>query len=227
MQFHNFLMFPYGRKKLQEGPRYGDMYERSLAAMIDLTLIYVLLKDLFFDPLTRFFYSYVDYVLIDTIPSSPTISQFIQTMWDAHMVQLWLLNAFVQFTIIGFFMVGFQITYQTTPGKWLLGLKIVRHNSDESVGATRYIVRFFAYIIACAPLMLGMIWGMFSKQRRGWHDYIADTMVISTRPQGWYWQKIKQGFGWVKAKLFPARPIENTVTEPAPKQSDKDGDNTI
>ncbi len=224
----NFLMmYPFGQKKPHEGPRYGDMYERSMAAMIDLGLVFVVLKDIVFDPLTRFFYAQGDHAIFNAMPQRPTFSEFINAAWDSYMLQLWFLNGLAQLFIIGFFVVGFQITYQTTPGKWLLGLKIMRHNSDEPVSAARYILRFFGYCVACAPLMIGMLWGMFNKQRRGWHDYIAGTVVINTRPHGWYWQKIKQGFRWVWAKLFPARAVENTVAEPTAEQRHEDGDKPV
>jgi len=221
------FLFPFSRKKPPEGPRYGDMYERSIAAMIDLSLIFVLLNRALFEPLTQRIYSHGDLALVRTIPANATFGQAMQTAWDAHMVQLWLVNACVQVLIIGFFMVGFQIVYHTTPGKWLFGLKIMRHESDEPVGALRYVVRFFGVCIACVPLMLGMVWGMFNKKRRGWHDYIAGTVVINTRPHGWYWQKTKQGFRWVRNQLFPTRAVENAVAEPTAQQSHEDSDKPV
>jgi uncharacterized RDD family membrane protein YckC len=223
---HRFL-FPFGPKPLPEGPRYGDMYERSLAAAIDLTLIFMLLKDVLFYPLSHFIYSFGNQAEFNAMPRDVTFGQFMQVAWETQMAQLWLLNASAQLLVIGFFMVGFQITYATTPGKWLLGLKVVRHDSDAPVGPWRYIVRFFAYCVACLPLMLGMFWAMFNKERRGWHDYIAGTMVIHTRPRGWYWQKVKQGFRWVWGKLSGARAVENAVAQPPAEQGDKDGDKPV
>jgi uncharacterized RDD family membrane protein YckC len=49
--------------------------------------------------------------------------------------------------------------------------------------------------------MIGIIWMMFDKKSRSWHDMIAGTRVITTRPDGWYWAKTKEGYRWLKAKI--------------------------
>lgn len=221
------LPFPFGPRKIKDGPRYGDMYERSFAALIDLMIIFFLLKDILFTPLNNYIYSLGNHELFNSMPQNVTVGQFMQTAWEANMLQLWLVNASIQYLVIGFFMVGCQITYHTTPGKWLLGLKVVRYGSDEAVGSVRYVLRFIGYAVACLPLMLGMFWAMFSKTRRGWHDYIAGTAVLQTRPRGWYWEKIKQGYRWLRKKLFNVRAVENTVAEPTTEQRHEDGDKPI
>lgn len=67
-----------------------------------------------------------------------------------------------------------------TPGKLLLGLKIVRRDGSKlSLG--RAILRFFGYWISAVPLFLGFIWIIIDHRRQSWHDKLADTQVIYTR----------------------------------------------
>jgi uncharacterized RDD family membrane protein YckC len=67
-----------------------------------------------------------------------------------------------------------------TPGKLLLGLKIVRRDGTKlSLG--RSFLRFFGYWVSAVPLFLGFIWIIFDHRRQGWHDKLADTQVIYTR----------------------------------------------
>jgi len=122
-----------------------------------------------------------------------------QALWAVRVP--WLVSNGIVIGLMGLFIVACQMAYGTTPGKWLLGLKIVRHETLEPVAHWRYAVRFLAYIPAAAPLMLGIFWMLFNKKRRGWHDYMAGTVVIHTRPKGWYWQQVKRGYRWVRGAL--------------------------
>jgi uncharacterized RDD family membrane protein YckC len=66
-----------------------------------------------------------------------------------------------------------------TPGKFLLGLRIVRRDGRKlSIG--RSLLRFFGYWVSALPLFLGFAWIIFDRRRQGWHDKLADTQVIYT-----------------------------------------------
>jgi uncharacterized RDD family membrane protein YckC len=64
-----------------------------------------------------------------------------------------------------------------TPGKAILGLKVVRGNGKK-LSFWRSIVRFFAYWISAIPLGLGFFWVLWDPKRQGWHDKIAGTQVL-------------------------------------------------
>lgn len=66
-----------------------------------------------------------------------------------------------------------------TPGKFLLGLRIVRLDGRK-IGLGRAIVRFIGYWISAAFLFVGFLWIIFDRRRQGWHDKLADTQVIYT-----------------------------------------------
>lgn len=77
--------------------------------------------------------------------------------------------------------IPFWIFFGATPGKMLLGLKIVRASDGGKIGLGRSIVRFFAYIPAVLILGIGFIMVAFDKRKQGLHDKIAGTVVIKTR----------------------------------------------
>jgi len=67
-----------------------------------------------------------------------------------------------------------------TPGKFLLGLKIVRRDGSKlTVG--RSFLRFIGFWVSAIPLFFGFIWIIFDRRRQGWHDKLADTQVIYTQ----------------------------------------------
>jgi uncharacterized RDD family membrane protein YckC len=67
-----------------------------------------------------------------------------------------------------------------TPGKWLLGLRIVTKDG-RSLRPGRAALRFVALTISIAPLLAGVLAILFDNSRRAWHDRIAGTLVVYDR----------------------------------------------
>jgi uncharacterized RDD family membrane protein YckC len=72
--------------------------------------------------------------------------------------------------------------YGLTPGKWMLGIRVVRRDTGLAAGfwrmALRQIIGQFVSAILC---YLGFIWALVDADKQGWHDKIAKTLVIRTR----------------------------------------------
>jgi len=66
-----------------------------------------------------------------------------------------------------------------TPGKALLGLRIVGKNGQQ-VKPIRGMLRLVGYLLGIFSLGLGFLWILLSDRRQGWHDIIAGTYVIYT-----------------------------------------------
>ncbi len=70
-----------------------------------------------------------------------------------------------------------------SPGKIFAGIKIVRANGMD-IGFGRGILReSIGKFISMLPLVvpLGFLWTLFDNKNQGWHDKIADTIVIRVR----------------------------------------------
>jgi uncharacterized RDD family membrane protein YckC len=63
-----------------------------------------------------------------------------------------------------------------TPGKWLLGIKVVPLGGGR-LRLGRAALRVVGYLVSAVPCYLGFLW-ILGHQRRGWHDRIADTEVV-------------------------------------------------
>jgi uncharacterized RDD family membrane protein YckC len=64
-----------------------------------------------------------------------------------------------------------------TPGKRLLGLRIV-HRGQATLSWPRALWRYIGYFLSALPLFLGYLWVLGDRQRQGWHDKLADTLVV-------------------------------------------------
>lgn len=215
------------KKRDPNAPRYGDVHDRSLAAALDLLLIYVLFEPLLFRRITMTFDANIDQEKLAAANQSATVGELLHRLHEAHFIENWLANSFVHGVIIMAMIVLAQIFIGNTPGKWILGLKIVRRTTHAKVEPWRYVLRICACFFAALPLMIGIIWMMFNRERRGWHDMIAGTVVLNTRPEWWYWEQVKRGFRWVRAKLTGSALQEQPVAEPTASESHQDGDKPI
>ncbi len=64
-----------------------------------------------------------------------------------------------------------------TIGQALLGLRVLR-TDGRRLTFPRALRRAVAYIVAALPLFLGFLWILIDDRRQGWHDKLADTVVV-------------------------------------------------
>ena len=72
----------------------------------------------------------------------------------------------------------FWLYKSATPGKMMLGLKVVHSDTGEPLSLGQAIGRYLGYIVAMIPLFIGFVWVGFDKKKQGWHDKLANSIVI-------------------------------------------------
>ena len=72
----------------------------------------------------------------------------------------------------------FWLYKSATPGKMVLGLKVVDADSGTPLSVGQSIIRYLGYYIASIPLLLGLLWVGWDKKKQGWHDKLAKTVVV-------------------------------------------------
>jgi uncharacterized RDD family membrane protein YckC len=68
-----------------------------------------------------------------------------------------------------------------TPGKRLLGLKVVTGNGESPIGYGRAALRILGYFLNGFTFGIGFLLIALNEEKRGLHDRIADTRVIKDR----------------------------------------------
>jgi uncharacterized RDD family membrane protein YckC len=136
-----------------ENQEYAGFWIRFGAVLIDLVVIAIV----FWVPLTLIYGE--EYWVGD---------QFYHGFWD------------LMFSYILPFVatIWFWLHFFGTPGKMALRLKIVDANTGSKLSLGQAIGRYFAYILAAIPLLLGYIWVGIDKRKQGLHDKLAGTVVI-------------------------------------------------
>lgn len=81
---------------------------------------------------------------------------------------------------------GMTAVFGGTIGKLLTGIEIV-DSAGKRISFWRAFFRnIIGYAVSGMALWLGFIWILVDKERRGWHDMMAETMVVEMgqRPTG-------------------------------------------
>jgi uncharacterized RDD family membrane protein YckC len=96
----------------------------------------------------------------------------------------WLMDAFDIFQRI-FLQLLFPVLYFVvltgifgqTFGKLLMGIRVTNYNGD-AIGIGKSALRFFMFTFVIGLGMVGIIWILIDKRRRGWHDILTRTIVV-------------------------------------------------
>ncbi len=77
--------------------------------------------------------------------------------------------------------IGFWLLAGQTPGKRVLGVRIVR-TDGKRLNLWNALRRVIGYIVS-SILFLGYLWILFDNRRQGFHDKLAGTMVVYSWPE--------------------------------------------
>lgn len=65
-----------------------------------------------------------------------------------------------------------------TPGKMMLGLRIIDVHTGNAPSWNQLIIRMFSYMVSMIPAFLGFVWILFDPNQQAWHDKLSSTAVV-------------------------------------------------
>lgn len=137
---------------------YGGFWRRFAAILIDGIIMMVVLLP-------------VNAVLGGMAAKAQPSAQF--TFLTAYVGVTWLLSLVLNCA----YQVYFLSQKSATPGKMVLGLKVITA-SGGPISPARAAGRYFAYLLSGLTLLIGYIMAAFDSQKRALHDHICSTRVI-------------------------------------------------
>jgi len=69
-------------------------------------------------------------------------------------------------------------TLGATPGKLLLGCRVVSAADGSTITSRRALMRALCYLVSALPLYLGFLWIGWDRRKQGFHDKITGTVVV-------------------------------------------------
>jgi uncharacterized RDD family membrane protein YckC len=140
---------------------WGGFFRRSFAFALDVVVILSLST-------IMFFMCYVGYKV--------GLSAHGRTLNWEHSTPFFTLFTWGWIGLATAYFVIFHGIEGKTIGKWLLGLRVVA--AERSVVTYRRAFLRWIGMVGFAPVLLGFLWILWSREKRGWHDYLARTWVI-------------------------------------------------
>ena len=142
---------------------YGGFWRRTLAFSIDKLILFLIYMILI---VTGNLFSGMGFPFSLSMDISTTMTgTFFLSYYGMN-----ILLSMVYFTY-------FHGTISQTPGKKLLGLKVIQKTGEPMTLGVAFL-RWVGYVISGLIFNLGFIWVAFDSKKRGWHDMIAATYVI-------------------------------------------------
>jgi len=71
--------------------------------------------------------------------------------------------------------------FQATPGKMVFKATIVDKTTGGKPSLGQLIIRYLGYIVSMGPIGFGFIWIAFDKKKQGFHDKLANTVVVQPK----------------------------------------------
>ncbi len=90
-------------------------------------------------------------------------------------------SLFVSMLVGASYFIGSWCLFAATPGKLVLGYRIVHAGTGEAIGAGAAMLRYAGSLVSGFAVGLRYLWIIWDPGKQGWHDKIANTRVIRTR----------------------------------------------
>ncbi len=132
--------------------RYAGFWARALAMLVDLIIIMVLLVLVV---MSMVFTGILTLGLV--VPTLPAVVLDISLL--VLVIVLW-------------------TKYGATPGKMMLHIVIVDQDTGKVPSVGQAVIRYIGYIVSTIPLLLGYFWVIWDDKKQGFHDKLADTVVV-------------------------------------------------
>lgn len=181
-----FRLFHLGRKQ-RPYSKYARFNRRMLAATIDSILLLLALP--LVNRLAPVNMQALENYTVD--PEDPQAARhfLMYALGNQPFLQSWFENFFLQMLAWCVFSALCLHFWSATPGKMLLRMKVVNAKTEGRMSDLQVFLRSFGYLLSAAFFGLGFFWIAFNKRRRGWHDYLAGTVVID-QPLPWRKEKV-------------------------------------
>ena len=172
-----FSFLNLGRKKPRRDPHYATFNRRMMAITVDS--FFLLLFEPLFDSLTPIDQEALGSINADLNDPNFGSQAVMQILSNHEFIYSWLANLGLQIFVFCLFSAVCWHFWSATPGKMLFRIKIVDAATEQPISDKQIILRVLGYWISCIPALLGILWIGIDKKKRGWHDFMAGTVVVT------------------------------------------------
>jgi uncharacterized RDD family membrane protein YckC len=85
---------------------------------------------------------------------------------------------FLIFFLLGVVYFTFMWSTGSTLGQRALKIRVVDATTGDPLGRKKCLVRYAGFYLSLIPLAIGLIWAGTDSRKRGWHDKMANSVVL-------------------------------------------------
>lgn len=104
--------------------------------------------------------------------------------WQLDYRDMGLASTLLSYLLPAAAIVVFWIYRSATPGKIAIGAKIVDAKTGGKPSTGQFIGRYLGYYLSSFIFCLGFFWIGWDDRKQGWHDKLANTVVVKEDNQG-------------------------------------------
>ena len=90
----------------------------------------------------------------------------------------WILEGILESILTLVITVMLWVRFVGTFGKLLMGCQVVDADTLGPITTKQAIIRYLGYYVSILCVMLGFLWIAWDKRKQGFHDKIANTIVV-------------------------------------------------
>lgn len=164
---------------------YVSLNRRLIAAMLELTVVAIFLFPVMQFVNTFIFGDRVIEVIIAELTAQhgenipPDI--FFSTLASENFFSKYFLSQSILLFMVAVYTISFWYKFGSTPGKLMLGCKIIDAKTLEKPSLSKCIARFCCYALSALPLFAGFFMMEFNKSKMSLHDYLCGTRVVKSK----------------------------------------------
>ncbi len=115
-------------------------------------------------------------MLIDTLLLGAVVSIIFGSVHANSAI--WTFEGIVESLLTLVITVVLWVKFVGTPGKLLMGCQVVDADTHGPITTKQAIIRYLGYYVSIFSLMLGFLWIAWDKRKQGFHDKMANTVVV-------------------------------------------------
>ncbi|ACT69498.1 RDD family protein [Neorickettsia risticii] len=174
---HRLFSFPHKSKTDRRGVIYASQFKRSVSTITDLLFCVLILK------VSGYLLSFLvdlqfPVEVLERYRFSLPISQAERALITGFYKSVLVVQVF-QLILLAILFVTCWHRFGCTPGKWILRLRLLDDETLEKPSVSACIKRLIMLPLSLLAFFLGILWSIFDKKSRTWHDIFAGTVVVS------------------------------------------------
>lgn len=126
----------------------------------------------------------IDTILILIITLPMILAVYGRSYWENASFIAGPADFIISYVIPAVIVILLWIKLSKTPGKMAIGAMIVDARTGGKPTTSQFIIRYLGYFVSTVPLCLGLIWVGFDPRKQGWHDKMANTVVVRRKHGG-------------------------------------------